>query len=104
MIYNLKIGYQRHVIPEVCEQIDVFEGVVNNVVNSMHIFYTGKAFQSLKEIWDYMFFETNGFMEAIVIKISYATRSEEHTSELQSSFDIVCRLLLAKKNSTSTDA
>ena len=73
MIYNLKIGYQRHVIPEVCEQIDVFEGVVNNVVNSMHIFYTGKAFQNLKEIWDYMFFETNGFMEAIVIKISDAT-------------------------------
>src|SRR5699024_11895281 len=25
------------------------------------------------------------------------TRSEEHTSELQSRFDIVCRLLLAKK-------
>src|SRR5699024_12815822 len=27
------------------------------------------------------------------------TRSEEHTSELQSRFDIVCRLLLAKRNS-----
>src|SRR5699024_11771633 len=26
-------------------------------------------------------------------------RSEEHTSELQSRFDIVCRLLLEKKNS-----
>src|SRR5699024_12527295 len=26
-------------------------------------------------------------------------RSEEHTSELQSRFDLVCRLLLAKKNS-----
>src|SRR5699024_11637301 len=26
-----------------------------------------------------------------------ATRSEEHTSELQSRFDIVCRLLLEKK-------
>src|SRR5699024_11369974 len=26
------------------------------------------------------------------------TRSEEHTSELQSRFDIVCRLLLEKKN------
>src|SRR5699024_12644567 len=25
-------------------------------------------------------------------------RSEEHTSELQSRFDLVCRLLLAKKN------
>src|SRR5207249_5019106 len=28
-----------------------------------------------------------------------ASRSEEHTSELQSRFDIVCRLLLEKKNS-----
>src|SRR5207249_6037428 len=31
-------------------------------------------------------------------------RSEEHTSELQSRFDLVCRLLLEKKNgSTRTD-
>src|SRR5207248_5070863 len=28
------------------------------------------------------------------------TRSEEHTSELQSPYDIVCRLLLEKKNTT----
>src|SRR5207249_6377815 len=27
----------------------------------------------------------------------YRTRSEEHTSELQSRFDLVCRLLLEKK-------
>src|SRR5699024_12724060 len=31
---------------------------------------------------------------------SSATRSEEHTSELQSRFDLVCRLLLEKKNRT----
>src|SRR2546421_5592098 len=29
-------------------------------------------------------------------------RSEEHTSELQSRSDIVCRLLLEKKNTTTT--
>src|SRR5699024_2408789 len=29
-----------------------------------------------------------------------STRSEEHTSELQSRFDLVCRLLLEKKNRT----
>src|SRR5699024_11961946 len=28
------------------------------------------------------------------------TRSEEHTSELQSRFELVCRLLLEKKNNT----
>src|SRR5207249_5924979 len=30
--------------------------------------------------------------------ITLADRSEEHTSELQSRFDLVCRLLLEKKN------
>src|SRR5438309_3521926 len=29
-------------------------------------------------------------------------RSEEHTSELQSQFHLVCRLLLEKKNSTTS--
>src|SRR5699024_12232735 len=31
----------------------------------------------------------------------YVIRSEEHTSELQSRFDLVCRLLLEKKKSHS---
>src|SRR5699024_11558475 len=34
-----------------------------------------------------------------IIEINAEGRSEEHTSELQSRFDIVCRLLLEKKNS-----
>src|SRR5699024_3282523 len=33
-----------------------------------------------------------------------SVRSEEHTSELQSRFDLVCRLLLAKKNETESCA
>src|SRR5699024_12080436 len=33
-----------------------------------------------------------------VVKSRGLTRSEEHTSELQSRFDLVCRLLLEKKN------
>src|SRR5699024_11350824 len=32
-----------------------------------------------------------------ILPIVLATRSEEHTSELQSRFDLVCRLLLEKK-------
>src|SRR3989449_5935058 len=32
------------------------------------------------------------------------TRSEEHTSELQSRLHLVCRLLLEKKNTTTTQA
>src|SRR5699024_11725611 len=37
---------------------------------------------------------------AVTIPAAYfiVMRSEEHTSELQSRFDIVCRLLLEKKN------
>src|SRR5437867_13413745 len=31
-------------------------------------------------------------------------KSEEHTSELQSPYDLVCRLLLEKKNKTKTTA
>src|SRR5437773_6604304 len=34
-------------------------------------------------------------------RISGRSRSEEHTSELQSHHDLVCRLLLEKKNSSS---
>src|SRR5207249_10498325 len=34
---------------------------------------------------------------------SLSTRSEEHTSELQSRFDLVCRLLLEKKKSSTLD-
>src|SRR5207248_10344394 len=43
--------------------------------------------------------------EGIVVRRSYAEsppRSEEHTSELQSPYDLVCRLLLEKKKSAGT--
>src|SRR5438105_6891074 len=33
-----------------------------------------------------------------IVSIPLPTRSEEHTSELQSRVDLVCRLLLEKKN------
>src|SRR5207249_8804114 len=38
--------------------------------------------------------------ESIVAFVEQSTRSEEHTSELQSRFDLVCRLLLEKKKIT----
>src|SRR5699024_12627023 len=38
---------------------------------------------------------------AIVLGAMVGVRSEEHTSELQSRFDLVCRLLLEKKKSTT---
>src|SRR5699024_11473598 len=42
-------------------------------------------------------------MQLLELKAVIRRRSEEHTSELQSRFDIVCRLLLEKKkNNQST--
>src|SRR5699024_11403473 len=35
-----------------------------------------------------------------IFRVDPDTRSEEHTSELQSRFDLVCRLLLEKKKNT----
>src|SRR2546430_4467068 len=39
----------------------------------------------------------------IVSSIPWVARSEEHTSELQSQSNLVCRLLLEKKNTESAD-
>src|SRR5207249_3291216 len=36
-------------------------------------------------------------LNAVQVSASFFARSEEHTSELQSRFDLVCRLLLEKK-------
>src|SRR5436190_11035024 len=38
-------------------------------------------------------------LPALRLAFTYFTRSEEHTSELQSHSDLVCRLLLEKKKS-----
>src|SRR5438067_6352227 len=51
------------------------------------------------------FRQVNRFLELVddvlpqrALRKDIVDRSEEHTSELQSRFDIVCRLLLEKKN------
>src|SRR5699024_11936298 len=46
----------------------------------------------VKFLWEQLVEQPNG-------NVVYPERSEEHTSELQSRFDLVCRLLLEKKNS-----
>src|SRR5258706_10363906 len=40
---------------------------------------------------------TNHFGEHLAVRNWFSTRSEEHTSELQSLTNLVCRLLLEKK-------
>src|SRR5699024_11299023 len=50
-----------------------------------------------KEIkWNFTKFLINKEGE-VIDRFAPQTRSEEHTSELQSRFDLVCRLLLEKK-------
>src|SRR5438034_2512668 len=39
----------------------------------------------------------------LVLSVVFRMRSEEHTSELQSHSDLVCRLLLEKKKHTTDD-
>src|SRR2546427_8329660 len=41
-----------------------------------------------------------GYEPAVVPHLHVATRSEEHTAELQSQSKLVCRLLLGKKKNT----
>src|SRR5207249_5139596 len=45
-----------------------------------------------------LIFSLPGLVERVVQVTPVLSRSEEHTSELQSRFDLVCRLLLEKKN------
>ena len=50
------------------------------------------------------FFNTIKIANTPIVKINNpgkSHRSEEHTSELQSRFDLVCRLLLKKKKKTA---
>src|SRR5437667_3893349 len=58
----------------------------------------------LEQQWDHIFF-TGGTTVAKIVMTAAAKnlRSEEHTSELQSHHDLVCRLLLEKKNKTHQD-
>src|SRR5207249_7301654 len=44
----------------------------------------------------------HGNRTSIFLAAKNIERSEEHTSELQSRFDLVCRLLLEKKKKTQT--
>src|SRR5260221_4434604 len=47
---------------------------------------------------------THGSPAGISVTAEEATRSEEHTSELQSHSDLVCRLLLGKKKKNELSA
>src|SRR5437868_15536314 len=55
------------------------------------------------ELADYRLTEVASGGAANRTLVACVNRSEEHTSELQSRFDLVCRLLLEKKNNQHRD-
>src|SRR5438309_4622892 len=59
---------------------------------------TGPAFRSTSGAFQRA---SGGGTDAFVLKLD-PNRSEEHTSELQSQFHLVCRLLLEKKKKKTT--
>src|SRR5438309_4428150 len=62
---------------------------------------TYRAFRSIKKVWEIAVNargeKTRERNRPSVMDMSITDRSEEHTSELQSQFHLVCRLLLEKK-------
>src|SRR5438094_6987703 len=64
-------------------------------------------FRSLPECGPYLVAANHhNYLDGVVLGVSvpapitFLVRSEEHTSELQSPYDLVCRLLLEKKKTT----
>src|SRR5207249_8205313 len=76
---------------------------ISSIAISFSIVGIGHATTSLRKFlvfrpgacWRTIPFGMEAMMNGIVLQ--HAPRSEEHTSELQSRFDLVCRLLLEQK-------
>src|SRR5699024_11309949 len=67
---------------------------------ALPISYT-KLIESAKQQPEYHYDQIDGTIVGFYAPTLFHGRSEEHTSELQSRFDLVCRLLLVKKNQTN---
>src|SRR5207249_5102370 len=69
-------------------------GTIDILVNNVGGSAAGGPVELAEEVWD----------SQVDINLKSVFRSEEHTSELQSRFDLVCRLLLEKKKIRSNTA
>src|SRR5207249_7912903 len=68
------------------EHLDIFEAEIEPKLK-INRRSGGRTFRILGHFW----------LAFLVLETTRGVRSEEHTSELQSRFDLVCRLLLEKK-------
>src|SRR2546430_13709407 len=64
------------------------------------LFRSGGVEVGTEKVWDYC--ETRGLPRIFFVSLMDKERSEEHTSELQSQSNLVCRLLLEKKKNSPT--
>src|SRR5260370_26290050 len=62
-----------------------------------------RATESAQSSWQSCAASSTALAETVVASSASAVRSEEHTSELQSHLNLVCRLLLEKKNIKTRD-
>src|SRR5699024_11438305 len=89
-------GYPTQVEPKVNTLVEAFTQLVQQSPNHPQIDYFGEITtrHQLENQADLLaaFLADQGFSQGDRLAI-YAQRSEEHTSELQSRFDLVCRLL-----------
>src|SRR5437773_4893438 len=65
--------------------------------------YPSRAYRVNLDVLAMVALFTGGFLVFSAQALQVARRSEEHTSELQSHHDLVCRLLLEKKNTRPTE-
>src|SRR5699024_11474561 len=72
--------------------ITIIEPVIQNLLAPFIV-------QDLDKVLDQEYTNFEDFLRAVE-QNRKQFRSEEHTSELQSRFDLVCRLLLEKKNTS----
>src|SRR5699024_12599665 len=82
----------------------LFIALLNPLQRALHSFPTRRSSDLGAEFNQYRFwkccFRSEDYLDCVTgirARQTYYYRSEEHTSELQSRFDLVCRLLLEKK-------
>src|SRR5699024_11972784 len=79
------------------KSVEVFLGSDNNAIAKYVIKETKAQGEYEDEFEKYVNIELKDGKVSNIKALSNEERSEEHTSELQSRFDLVCRLLLEKK-------